>query len=86
MQIKRLRETVVGQASVDHNLKMIVLDGKMCNFMTNTASSQVRNICNLKPSLMNDWQSVQESTPSGDFYQYGIPESLFTQKFALLSA
>lgn len=42
------------QISVKHELLLTMTDGKVCNALTETRSSQTCYICGAKPTMMND--------------------------------
>ncbi|XP_055840046.1 uncharacterized protein LOC129907726 [Episyrphus balteatus] len=75
-QINELNETVIKISDrfirVKHILKLTMVDGKVCNALSHTASQQVCYICGAKPSNMNDIESSLERTINEDFLDFGI--------------
>ena len=49
-----------------------MLDGKLCNFMTNTSSTQSCYICKAKPLEMNNLELVSHKSPNIENYGFGI--------------
>lgn len=70
-QIQNLQPTPVSNGkTVEHKISMTMIDGKICNFLTGTKSSQVCNICDISPSKMNIWEETQKYKPKVDNYKY----------------
>lgn len=76
-QIKNLTETTVSIAdnhdfSVSHNLSLTMIDGKICQILTNTSSAACCPICKAKPSEMNDLVKIRRKDLNSDAFKYGL--------------
>lgn len=58
------------EVSVKHELLFTMIDGKVCNAVTGTASSQKCYLCGATPKFMND--ESREFTPNSDNFSYGL--------------
>lgn len=56
---------------VHHIFHMTMIDGKVCNSLTDT-SSQVCYICGVSPKNMNDLENVTKRAPKVDTYSFGL--------------
>lgn len=74
-EIKALQPTKVSVGNhtfnITHNLVMTMIDGKICNSLTDT-SSQVCYICGASPKNMNDLEMVKKFKPKPEFYNFGL--------------
>ena len=57
---------------IDHKLVMTMIDGKVCNAITNTSSAARCYICNAKPTEMNDFHLINSKINKVDYYNYGL--------------
>lgn len=75
-QIAQLQPTKVFLADKELSFKHIpvctMIDGKTCNVLTDTASSQACNICKATPKDMNDLSKVLARPCDTSNYRYGI--------------
>lgn len=77
-QIDNLKETIVSSLNcqvvfaVHHNLSFTMIDGKICQVLTETSSSACCPICKAKPSEMNDLEKLRNKNVNTDAYKYGL--------------
>lgn len=57
---------------VKHKLHNTMIDGKVCQALTNTSSSNNCVICGAKPTQMNDIEAVAKRKSDISAYQYGL--------------
>lgn len=57
---------------VDYKLELTMIDGKVCNVITNQKASSRCNICNSSPKEMNNLAVVREKACKTDFYKFGL--------------
>lgn len=62
----------VGDVSVTHKMALTMIDGKVCNAITSTASAQTCNICGATPKKMNNIQVVSTRTVDQCNLQFGL--------------
>lgn len=58
--------------SVTHNLVLTMLDGKVCQTLTNTPSAACCPLCGAKPSELNDIDTVRQRPISEGSTEYGL--------------
>lgn len=75
-EIDDLHPTIVdiegGSIEVDHKLYCTMIDGKICNYLTKTKSSQVCFICKASPKQMNKLNLIYERPKCNEYYKYGL--------------
>ena len=77
-EIKKLRPTTIkfGQCrtrcKVMHKMIMSMVDGKVCQVLTETPSSQSCYICGTKPSMMNKLEEVKLLPVKIENYSFGL--------------
>jgi len=66
-------EIIVGDKTiyVQHILQLTMVDGKICNALTQTSSSKCY-ICNAKPTQMNNIEKSLESEVHKDRFEFGL--------------
>lgn len=75
-------EIIVGDKTiyVQHILQLTMVDGKICNALTQTSSSKCY-ICNAKPTQMNNIEKSLESEVHKDRFEFGLsPLHAYTYK------
>lgn len=75
-QISKLKPTIVTVSAKDLHFKHIImctmLDGKTCNVLTDTASTQTCNVCKITPKDINNLPKVFSRKCDKDTYKFGI--------------
>lgn len=75
-EIDDLQPTIVnvegGSIEIDHKLYCTMIDGKICNHLTNTSSSEVCFICQASPKQMNKLDLIYKRPKCTEFYKYGL--------------
>lgn len=72
-QIENLLSTNCdGDIKVEHKLCFTMIDGKICNTISNTQSSMRCYICQASPKEMNVLQSINEKIFNEEFYSFGL--------------
>lgn len=75
-EIDNLKPTIVIQdqktIKVTHNLQCTMIDGKVCNVLTNQKSSMSCNICGATPKEMNDLEKIKQLKCNEDNYKFGL--------------
>lgn len=75
-QIDNLNPTIAhfrgSEISVNHILKMTMVDGKVCNALTETKSTQTCYICGAGPKLMNNINAIQNRDVDPVSLEFGI--------------
>jgi hypothetical protein len=72
-QIEKLVPTVVkDNITVSFELLFTMVNGKVCNSMTDTRSAQICYICGAKPTEVNNLSKVYSKTPNVKHYSYGL--------------
>lgn len=75
-QIKNLKRTVsaceVGQLTVSHEMLVTMIDGKVCNAITSTASAQTCYVCGATPKEMNDLEKVSKRIVDEKSLQFAL--------------
>uniref|UniRef100_A0A1B0GIM3 Uncharacterized protein n=1 Tax=Lutzomyia longipalpis TaxID=7200 RepID=A0A1B0GIM3_LUTLO len=69
-EIEKLNPTAVGDVHISYNMKMTMIDGKICNALTANNSTQTCYICKTRPSQMNEQHSNNEANEG--YYKYGL--------------
>ena len=69
-QINNLVPTSVKDFNIQHKLLLTMIDGKMCNILTDTIGSQICYICGAKPTEMNTL--ITKKLDSKKYYEYGL--------------
>lgn len=57
---------------INHNLHLTMVDGKVCQALTNTQSSSTCTICGANPSEMNKLNEIAKRTENSDNFEYGL--------------
>lgn len=57
---------------VNFDLKCTMIDGKVCNVLTNQKASNCCNICRVGPKLINDLEYVKTLPCNESFYKFGL--------------
>ena len=60
------------QFTVTFDLKCTMIDGKICNILTDQNSTKSCNICRVNPSLINNLNYVKSLKCQEDYYQFGM--------------
>lgn len=72
-EIKSLQPTVAcNNNKVIHKLKMTMIDGKVCTYLSEARSSATCYLCLAKPSEMNDLDLVMSKPVSTNLYDFGL--------------
>lgn len=71
-EISLLTTTNLENVQIDHQLFMTMVDGKICNVVTETKSSMRCYICGATPKLMNNLEEVQQRLQKEEYYKFGI--------------
>lgn len=71
-QITSLQSFKYQDKNIDFNLVLTMVDGKVCNTLTETRSTQSCYICSAKPSEMNDLQNVTKKLPKIENQNFGL--------------
>ncbi|KAJ4437537.1 hypothetical protein ANN_17682 [Periplaneta americana] len=75
-QINNIQSTIVDfnniAVEIKHELKMTMVDGKVCNTVVENKSAQVCYICGASPKHMNDIDSVQQRTVDHKSFSFGL--------------
>lgn len=75
-QISKLSPIIINEDVVDvvinYKLLFTMVDGKICNSMTNTRSTQTCYICKAKPTEMNDLDKISTKVPIIENYSFGL--------------
>jgi hypothetical protein len=72
-QIQKLVPTAVkDNLTVSHELLFTMVNGKVCNSMTDTRSAQICYICGAKPTEVNNFKNVYRKTPDVKHYSFGL--------------
>ena len=75
-QISQLRPTNIDISNkwlnVNHLPVCTMIDGKTCNVLTATSSSQACNVCGATPKSMNDIPQLIKMSPNTNTYKFGI--------------
>lgn len=75
-QIKNLVPTKIDvngiEAEVCHDFKMTMIDGKVCNAVTGTKSTQSCNVCGASPKNINDIDAVLLRPVNANALSYGL--------------
>lgn len=73
-EIANLYPTKIEDLGIDikHDLLFTMVDGKICNYLTQTSSTQSCYICKAKPTEMNNIQKVSLKIPTANNYGFGI--------------
>lgn len=71
-EISLLQPTRISSVSVKHQLLMTMVDGKICNAITETSSAMRCYICGATPKTMNDLESIKKRASKEEFYNFGI--------------
>jgi len=58
--------------AVQHRLGMSMIDGKVCNILTETSSSQTCNLCGSTPRIMNQIDMVLQRPLKTDATEFGL--------------
>ncbi|KAK2578835.1 hypothetical protein KPH14_012190 [Odynerus spinipes] len=72
LEISHLEATPCESIGVHHKLVMTMIDGKVCNAITQTNSSMRCYICNAKPTEMNDLKLVGTKHVNEEYYKFGL--------------
>ena len=60
------------QFTVSFDLKCTMIDGKICNWLTDQDSTQSCNICRVTPSKINDLKFIQTLNIQENYYKFGL--------------
>lgn len=75
-EIEALRPTVINNdnhsVEITHQLFCTMVDGKICNYLSNNPSSMTCYICKAKPTQMNDLGRIYERPKDIEFYKFGL--------------
>lgn len=75
-EIENLLPTVICEESfsieISHQLICSMIDGKVCNHLSENASSQSCFICNANPTDMNNLDQVYDRQKNTELYKYGL--------------
>ncbi len=75
-QIQRLQPTTVtayGKSiSVFHRLVMTMIDGKVCQALTDTPSASTCVVCHATPKMMNNLDAVRNRQEREDVFRFGL--------------
>lgn len=71
-QISSLLPTTIGPVKVKHELIMTMVDGKICNAITQTSSAMRCYICSAGPKDMNNLLNLKIKKPNEEFYNFGL--------------
>lgn len=75
-QIENLNPTYIDSEDktyvITHKLHSTMIDGKVCNALTEQKSSTSCNICKATPNQMNDLETVKKLTINEEHYQFGL--------------
>lgn len=71
-QITNLQSFKYQDKSIDFNLVLTMVDGKVCHTLTETKSTQSCYICSGKPSEMNNIQNVTKKLPKLENQDFGL--------------
>ena len=71
-QVSECQTTVIGNVQVKHEVHFTMIDGKVCNTLTDTKCSKVCYICKVPPSLINDLQHVKSRPIDKSALEFGI--------------
>lgn len=75
-EIRKLVPTIITKDeiwfTVTHDIKCTMIDGKVCNILTDQKSSAFCNICGAKPNQMNDLNLVMSLKENEENYKFGL--------------
>lgn len=75
-EIRKLIPTIITKDeisfTVTHDIKCTMIDGKVCNVLTDQKSSASCNICGAKPNQMNDLNLVMSLKENKENYKFGL--------------
>lgn len=75
-QINSIHETIINisglQFKVEHKLEETMVDGKVCNSLSDNKSAATCYICHAKPSEMNQLDRIVKRTPNQEAYRFGL--------------
>lgn len=72
LQINSLNPYKKDTISVHYDLLLTMIDGKICNIITNTSSSMRCYICNATPKEMNNLNLIRTKTNNNEYCQLGL--------------
>ncbi|CAH2095433.1 unnamed protein product [Euphydryas editha] len=70
-EITALTPTTNGNSTINHNLMLTMIDGKVHSIISET-SAAVCDLCKARPVEMNDLQKVRAKPVNEDMYKYGL--------------
>lgn len=70
-QIETLEPTRMGDSLISHDMLLTMIDGKITSIISDTSSAAC-DICNAKPSEMNNLSSIRAKQKNEEIYQYGL--------------
>lgn len=71
-QVFNLQMTSIANVTIKHELILSMVDGKVCNSLTNTTATQKCFICGVLPTNMNDIESVIQRSVKEEALSFGI--------------
>ena len=71
-EISSLMPTQANSSKVVHQLHMSMIDGKICNVITQTSSAMKCYICGATPKQMNNLKLIEQKIPCEEYYKFGI--------------
>lgn len=71
-EIQNLLPTICGGLEIQHKLLLTMIDGKICNTLTQNSSSMRCYLCNAKPTEMNNIELALRRPVKEDFYELGL--------------
>lgn len=71
-EIAVLQPTRIGNMNINHRLLLTMVDGKICNALTETSSAMRCFICGATPKMMNNLELIDKRTSNEEFYSFGI--------------
>lgn len=85
-QIERLQPTkinsVMGNYLIKSEMNLTMVDGKVCQALTNTPSAATCYICGATPKEMNDLEKVKKKVNNISTYQFGLSTLHAVMNFA----
>lgn len=71
-EIKALLPTEYNTCKIHHALKMTMIDGKICTYLSAARSNATCYLCLAKPTEMNRINSVTSKTIATELYEFGL--------------
>lgn len=71
-EISSLKSSKFGDIEINHKLVLTMVDGKVCNAISQTASAMRCYICGASPIQMNNLNLLQSKVSNQEFYEFGL--------------